>query len=320
LSGHNDTVCDIIFTTDQERIISCSYDSKIKLWDKQSGKLLLTMNENVENRRGHADRISYLAAHPQYVNYVASCGADKRVLLWDLSTGDMIQDITGNDSKQEYVELQFDGLDLFAMTNTENYDGAIDVWNVSAERVVKNFSILGGFESMGLSKSGLLAAGGSAGSILVCDTRMIGRPTSTIHNRHNKSVQSVSFSPCGTYLQSCGADSRAYVYDVRLLSKERCLLEIKHDELSFGAEAEERPMWGSWTNTEGTNILATGGEDGVVCIWDVISGEQLNRLEVSKNDRIAVLHFAPDDTALCVATDQVLHPAKINIYYIDKSS
>jgi WD40 repeat protein len=104
-----------------------------------------------------------------------------------------------------------------------------------------------------------------------------------------------------------------------MIHNERPVLEIVHEEFTFREEAEDRPMWASWTNTLGMNILATGGEDGVVCVWDVASNERLHRMEVSKGNRVSVLHFSHDDTALVVATDKVQNNAlpEFNVYSVE---
>ena len=62
-NGHTKPVVDVLYTATGDRIISCSHDQTIKLWDIHTGECLNTLE-------GHTSWIWELALHPnnQLVN------------------------------------------------------------------------------------------------------------------------------------------------------------------------------------------------------------------------------------------------------------
>ncbi|KAL0484068.1 hypothetical protein AKO1_004714 [Acrasis kona] len=324
LSGHNETVSDVQFCGQEDScVVTCSYDSKINVWDKQTGTLKTSLNQNNNNNNQtvpiHTGAINYLAPHFNS-NILASCGSDNRILLWNIFDGTLLSQV---DKGKEYAEIHF-GREhsqdiLYGMTITNQGTGLLKAWDIVNGKAINKFTTHSGFESMCISRDGrMLAGGGSDGSIKVFDCKSDLNITQRIvvPDMHHKSVVNIGFSSCGTYLQSCGADARVNVYDVRMSHK--FILQISHEEFTFHQDAEDRPMWGSWTNQLGVNLLATGGEDGIVKIWDISSGEQINTIPVSPGNRVYTLHFSPFDDMLVAGTDKVLDTssAKINIYTI----
>jgi WD40 repeat protein len=46
LTGHNDTVCSVVWSPDSNYIATGSYDNTAKIWDSQNGTLLHTLSHN----------------------------------------------------------------------------------------------------------------------------------------------------------------------------------------------------------------------------------------------------------------------------------
>ena len=64
----------VSYSPDGNYIVSGSYDKTVKLWDKNSGKLI----ENFE----HTDGVKSVKFSPDG-NDIVSCTFDKKVKLWD---------------------------------------------------------------------------------------------------------------------------------------------------------------------------------------------------------------------------------------------
>ncbi|KAK4776262.1 hypothetical protein SAY86_004950 [Trapa natans] len=69
-------------------LATASFDSTVKLWDVESGKLLHSLN-------GHRDPVYSVAFSPSG-EYLASGSLDKSVHIWSLKDGKMVKTYTGN--------------------------------------------------------------------------------------------------------------------------------------------------------------------------------------------------------------------------------
>ena len=84
---HVDWVNDVLLVRGTDRLVSCSSDTTIKIWDaKDSTRSVHTLVE-------HTD---YVKALTQVSNGIASGSLDGRVLIWDLTTGRIITECGGN--------------------------------------------------------------------------------------------------------------------------------------------------------------------------------------------------------------------------------
>jgi WD40 repeat protein len=110
----------------------------------------------------------------------------------------------------------------------------------------------------------LLATGGGqpsrSGEIMLWDVET-GDHLASIPNPHSDTVLGLSFSPCGKYLASCGADRTMKVFDVT------------SGELISTFEGHTHHVLGVSWQADG-RTLATGGADNVVKVWDLPSGDQ----------------------------------------------
>ncbi|MBA0793864.1 hypothetical protein Gohar_018245, partial [Gossypium harknessii] len=69
-------------------LASASFDSTVKLWDVEQGKLLYSLN-------GHRDPVYSVAFSPNG-EYLASGSLDKSMHVWSLKEGKIVKTYTGN--------------------------------------------------------------------------------------------------------------------------------------------------------------------------------------------------------------------------------
>ncbi len=82
-TGHADVVTSVAFSPDGKYIASGSSDKTIKLWKKETGNLIRTLE-------GHSGSVNSIAFSPDE-RYIASGSSDKTVKIWDVSTGEIIK-------------------------------------------------------------------------------------------------------------------------------------------------------------------------------------------------------------------------------------
>lgn len=202
------------------------------------------------------------------------------VRWWDTATGEHTRELPG-----QWLASSADGNLLALLVGDE-----IALWNVAQKREVRRLRApdsycfrYGVFVRFGaLSSDGSILAIPEEGSIRLVDTRA----GKTLHSfaGHWAPVEFVGFSRDGRQLISAG-DLSVRVWDVRTAKELRCLLGTK------------RPIEGASITADGT-VLATGGGDSGVLVWDLVEGKEIRQLPLRGYSPFAI---APDGRS--VTTD-----------------
>ena len=79
-SGHRDTVCCLVFSSDGKSLVSGSADETVKLWDIQTGGVVRTFT-------GHTGAIHAISISADFTT-IASGSTDKSIHLWNIYTGE----------------------------------------------------------------------------------------------------------------------------------------------------------------------------------------------------------------------------------------
>eukprot|EP00325_Prymnesiales_sp_UTEX-LB-985_P018767 CAMPEP_0174757914 /NCGR_PEP_ID=MMETSP1094-20130205/107499_1 /TAXON_ID=156173 /ORGANISM="Chrysochromulina brevifilum, Strain UTEX LB 985" /LENGTH=556 /DNA_ID=CAMNT_0015963833 /DNA_START=42 /DNA_END=1712 /DNA_ORIENTATION=+ len=82
LCGHTDALCHLAWSPDDSRLLTCSHDQLLMLWDSSSGKCIQTY-------RKHTESVVSCAWLPRGLHFI-SAAADKVVLLWSVC-GEVLQ-------------------------------------------------------------------------------------------------------------------------------------------------------------------------------------------------------------------------------------
>lgn len=128
LSGHTKAVTSVEIAPDNRILASGSYDTTIKLWDLQTGKLLRTLT-------GHSNVVIKLAIAPDN-RTLASASSDKTIKLWDMQTGKLLRTITGHSDIVRSVAFSPDGQTLASGSD----DKTIKIWNVNNGQLLRSFA------------------------------------------------------------------------------------------------------------------------------------------------------------------------------------
>ncbi|WP_372370138.1 DUF4062 domain-containing protein [Candidatus Uabimicrobium sp. HlEnr_7] len=114
--GHSDWVQNAIFHPHKNQIASCSKDTTVKIWDRDSGECIYSL----ENHKDWVRDIAY----SDNGKYLASVASDKTVNLWCAETGELLKTLKGHKSQVREVVFKNNDTQLFtqAFSATIVYD------------------------------------------------------------------------------------------------------------------------------------------------------------------------------------------------------
>lgn len=213
LRGHKGPVTGLAFLTDGQRLISCSHDHVIHIWEPETGAVHSSL-------QGHAEAIEGLALSADG-RYLASAGGwESLVRVWDLDQGREIFTLTGHTGKVTSVAWAAQS----PVIASGGWDETIRLWQAAQGRPQGRLSIdddkIHLVSSVAFGPQGtVLASGDWTGQVHLWDvSRKVHLAALSEHAGH---VRSVAFSPGGRWLAS--ADDQGAM----------CLWQINHRHSSL---------------------------------------------------------------------------------------
>ena len=290
LEGHRNWVSSLSFSPDGTTLASAGSSGTVILWD-------VATQERIAALQGYAGR--ELSFSPDGTT-LASAGSSGTVILWDVRTQERITTLEGPPYLVSSLSFSPNGA-LLAYGDSE---GTIILWDVATrERVVTLQGHRSAVTSVSFSPDGTLLASGSEDyTVKLWDVATRERVATL--QRHRSVVTSVSFSSDGTLLASAPVwqDGMVELWDVA--TRERIATLQGHTE---GASSV------SFSASDGA-LLATGGWDGKVILWDVLKREQI--VAFGHTDKIYSMAFSPDGTTLAAGG----RDGAISLWNIEKTA
>jgi WD40 repeat protein len=312
LTGHRDFIIAAAFSPDGKSIATGSYDKTIKIWDVATGACQQTWEK-------HTSRIWSVAFHPEGA-MLASGADDYTVRLWNTQTGRCTQLLQGYSNQIFSVAIDRAGRSIAS----GHEDQTICLWRVDADgqpildrkltghnnrvlsvafdpskprlassscdRTIQLWDLgsghcthtLHGHQSwvwsVAFAPNGrVLASASYDHAVRIWDTTT-GACLHTLTRAGTGAVQQVSFSPDGSWLASCGYPHTINIWDGETASYCHQLVGHKDRVWSMG-----------WI---GCDRLATGSEDGTICLWSVADAACL-RTWSAHNCQVFCLEYDP---------------------------
>ncbi|KAJ2345201.1 hypothetical protein GGH91_002613 [Coemansia sp. RSA 2671] len=211
--GDTRPISRIIFSPDNQRLLTSSWSGAIKLWDVPHCRPLRTFS-------GHTDRVGGISFHPKATLGLgdetadfASGAADTLIHLWSLNKERPIAKLQGHQSRVVHVQHHPGG----AYLGSASYDGSWRLWDIASQ---KELLLQEGHSreifALRFQRDGaLVATGGLDGICRVWDMRS-GRSLVTIEG-HAKEIFGIDWSPNGYQVATGSADNTIRIFDMRKL-------------------------------------------------------------------------------------------------------
>ncbi|KAG1884181.1 WD40-repeat-containing domain protein [Suillus subluteus] len=127
MQGHTNKIKGIVHLPGRRRIITCSMDGSLRLWDMESGTQIGKDWKDEETRAG----VRSMALSPNG-KIVVNGSEDGKVMLWDVETGKIVAEWTGHTGDVLSVCWSVDGNRIVSGSS----DGTARTWNVKSGETI----------------------------------------------------------------------------------------------------------------------------------------------------------------------------------------
>ncbi|ETO15385.1 WD-40 repeat-containing protein [Reticulomyxa filosa] len=253
LEGHSKSVDTIKFSPDGTKIISCSYDQTIRIWDTITKKQLNIL-------KGHSGFINTIQFSPDG-NTILSSSDDKTARIWDILSGKQIQIFKGHSWNITAAYFSSDGSKVVTCSK----DCTIRIWKVlSGEQIQILEGHSGWINTVQFSLDG--------NKIISCSNDKTIRLWDIISGKqilllkgHLDDILYVQFIYNESKIISYSNDRTIRIWDI---SNERQIQILKgHTNEINGIEI----------SSNGSKMLSYS-KDCTIRIWDILSGKQIQIL------------------------------------------
>lgn len=207
---HSNTILDLAYSSDGDKIFSCSADKTIILWDTETGG-------RIRKLKAHSSIVNAIGTTNADCNLLTSVGDDRQINIWDVR-------------KRNYVQCFRDTYQLTSVTFNKNGDQVISggieniikVWDIRKNELAypmpcHSDTVTG----LSLSPDGRSIVSNSIdNTIRIWDVRPLaprGRLLATLTgHQHNfeKNLLRCSWSPDGNFVTGGSADRMVYIWNV----------------------------------------------------------------------------------------------------------
>jgi len=260
-------------TSDGMLMITGCMDGSANLWSVFSGALEQTI-------LGHKGPVCAVACAPNGTT-MATGSFDRRAQIWDLVTGEKLRQFAGHKGTVASVAFSPDGTHLA----TGSEDGTAKIWRIDIKDPLGEVTLHGHrgmVTSVQFSPDNTTVATGSIDMTAAIWKVEDGACTHSLRG-HRGGVSSVAYSRDASLLATASLDSTAMVW---CIAEGCCLCTFRGHSLGMKLRSVA-------FSPAGTQI-ATGGDDGAICLWNVRTGECKARLtpDCSVRDRPCVQQVA----------------------------
>lgn len=279
--GQLSWVLSVVFSPDGETLASGSADQTVKLWEVSSGQCLKTL-------QGHTSWIWSVVFSPDGAT-LASGSHDQTVRCWDVSAGKCLINLQAHTSYVLSVAFSPDGTIL----TSGSADRTVRIWDTSTGECLR--TLQGHTDEVGsvaFSDQGTTLASGSYDQTVKLWDIRTGECVRTLQGHINR-VYSVAFSPQGNILASGGEDRMLKLWDIRT---GKCVRTLQGHTSRVFSVAFASQCYAN-ANSPDNQILASGGDDRTIRLWNASTGQCLKTLQAYANSVCSVA-FSPQGKTL----------------------
>jgi WD40 repeat protein len=269
----------------------------IRIWEVASGKELPRLN-------GPANGLVSLALSPDG-KLLAASGSNQRVCLYDLGTSNLLRQIGRTTPYISAVVFSPDGkvLAIAAGSEVEFVDPA------TGKVVSRHRGANGHVGCVAYSPDGkTFALGALDNTIRLWDVAT--DKETDLGNGHRTAVGAVVYSSNGKLIATSAASGAIRLWDSTTGKELRRL--VRPWPIKRGASAPLFPGAATLAFTKAGKVLAAAWPDGVVCLWDTVSGKELRRAKRGPLGSQVVAFSAEGDILADVRPDGRLRLSEVS--------
>ncbi|XP_013031900.3 WD repeat-containing protein 88 [Anser cygnoides] len=255
LRGHSDTVSSCHFCSEDTKILSCSYDRTVKLWDVAKGFPVRVFEEE------HTAPISECNLSPDDRRVVTS-SYDNTVKAWDMETGKMLWTIE-HEGIVTSCNISWDGKYVVSGSDKGN---AIFVFDAVSATVVAHVQ---GHHRSTITRCCFDPDNQRVTSVSYDKTIKLWDMTTrstlvTINEGHSNAISDCCFTSDGRYLCTASWDKSLKIWDIKT-GEFRC-----HEPISLNQGHEGSVS--SCVFSQDASLVVSGGYDKTIAIWETDAG------------------------------------------------
>lgn len=316
LTDTEESISSIAFSPDGATLAGGDSNNKIHLWDTKTGAHKTTLTGS-DNRSAWALAFSPDGATLASANW-------EMIELWDTKTGTQKTPLTQPGAFFTNLAFSPDGATL----TSSGVDGKIRSWDTQTWEHKTTLTHTQRMHAIALSPEGATLAIGGDEEIWLWDVAT--RQIKTALSGHTASIDFLAFSPDGTTLTSKSCEE-ILLWDAQtgerrgtfLAHTEQPLYSLSnalspdgtkfalgksHGTAQLWSLSDERvskltkhtgQVWGIAFSID-NSMLATGGSDGTILLWDVATGQHKDTFAQEPWDSVNALAFSPDERVLAI--------------------
>ena len=249
-TGHVQGVRDIQFAHEGSKFYSASFDTKVNLWDTETGKIVSTFGN---------DKMSYcVAVHPTDGDSIVVGNENRKAIQYDAKSGKVVQEYNEHLGTVSSVTFCDEGRKIV----TTSDDRKIFIWNYGIPVVDKYISEphMHAVPAVAVHPSGQYFAGQSMNNTIVvyqANGQFKFQSKKRFHGHANAGYAiQPAFSNDGKYLVSGGSEGSVHFWDWKSTKLYRSLKA--HDGVCMGA---------IWHPTQASRVVTCGWESAIK-LWD----------------------------------------------------
>ena len=269
----------VAFSPDGNTVAAGALDSRIRLWDASTGS-------EIASAGGHRDWLNFLAFVDRGKG-LASASADGLVRQWNLATSELVREFQEKGAQCYCGDLSPDGRTL-ALGDGEG--AHLFDWATGQKLCLLKGHHLQLWSVAFSPKGDVLASGGNRDQNIILWDVKAKKELRRILTSYWGGVQCLAWSPSGEVLASAGLDTANNICLWDPASGQEIRKWVAHQH----GDGFSRPALAF--SPDGT-LLATGGGDKVVGLWNATTGQ--NRMHLLGHQRaVTAVAFSPDGRTL----------------------
>jgi WD40 repeat protein len=275
LPGHLGETNDVTFSADGQRIAAGGTDGIAQVWSP-------VLDEPINN----ANLVTGVG-YSRDGQTVGAAGYDGKIQLFSSRTAAPLGDpLLGHSGK--LTSIAFDPVDDLLAAGGQ--DGTVPLWDPARSEPVRTLPGNAEVNSVAFSKDGALLASGSADHKVRLWNPHTGTPARPALTGPTEQVNSVAFSPVQHLVAASSADHKIYVWDTDTG-------QLQHTIATPDAVG---PVAFS---PDGHRIASGGGNDNMVRVWNVDSGQPAMYPLTGHTGTINAVLYSPDGRFIASASN-----------------